>query len=792
MFNIINNNLNRQRGGLQPRPMQPQPMQQPMQQHMQQQPQLMQQQPQQRPLMPQPMQRPMQPQQVQQRRLMQRPMMPPQMQQRRPMPQPMPPMQPLHIQNKSNMPQQPPVQTPLMAIKSKNMVFISTQPDNAYFHWQVEVYMHQFSKFGIQDNCYILFAYPGSEPSEGAKNLKKIYKNVYWYKDERENRSYIPTIRPHLLAKFFKEYPHLAKNFLYHDADIIFTKLPDFSLMLNDNISYLSDTVGYIGYKYIMDCCKRYKAKYPELADDDLFLGMCKVVSIDPKLVIANQDNSGGAQLLLKNTNWQFWDECEKTCNKLYKYLCEYEQKYPIPHHIQKWTAEMWAILWDFWKMGGVTKIHKELDFSWATDTMDQYNSKNIFHLAGVTEETCKERFFKSRYTNKDVIAEYIKDNSIFDNIISTSATYGYTRLIIECAKKRGVRIDNSKTVINTTTTRPPTAPTAPTVAPKAPTAPKAPNPTNSIGRPIRACELSRNSPHEQSIDPLEERKQRLEERLRIEKARNMPTNNEFNNHHPFKFHNRHFRIPQAEIVEQLETTEQPLESVESVESLEQPLESIEQPAESIEQPAESVEPAKPIKPLEQLETVNINNYEDTSELKNINMDRLNYFDKRKIAYALLNNISLKDVINDNNPQPVALAEPEQKPEPVNVFSKFICININDTLSTVHTTTTTSTTTTIKVEPPKYVTKLIIEGEHYCATTYVIDETVFCCKKNIWRSIDNNYIIFFNGSVWIITYASSEKEIGPTSGGIVSNLSADLSVNRWNFECTAKIIKDVL
>ena len=127
--------------------------------------------------------------------------------------------------------------------------------------------------------------------------------------------------------------------------------------------------------------------------------------------------------------------------------MCEYERKYPVDHHVQKWTADMWAVLWNYWKIGGVTKIHKELDFSWATDTMDQYNSRNIFHLAGVSGETSKDRFYKGLYTNKNVIDEYLSDNTIFNHIIPTSATYGYTRVIIECSEKRGIISDRVASV---------------------------------------------------------------------------------------------------------------------------------------------------------------------------------------------------------------------------------------------------------------------------------------------------------------------------------------------------------
>ena len=501
----------------------------------------------------------------------------------------------------------------LDVIKQKNLIFVSAQPDNIYFHWQVEVYMYQFSKFGIIDNCHVLFGYSGDSPSEGGLKLQKMYKNIHFYKDERVDKTYIPTIRPHILAKFFNEFPDLGKNVFYHDSDILFVTLPDFASMLNDDIGYLSDTISYIGYNYIMECCKRYKDKFAELADDDLFIGMCKEVDIDPNLIIRNQKNSGGAQYLLKNINGAYWEECERMCVSLYKYMCSYEQKYPIAHHIQKWTADMWAVLWNYWKIGGQTKVHQQLDFSWATDTMKEYNSRTIFHLAGVSGDKCKDRFYKGLYTNKHLIDEYLKDSTIFDHIINTSSTYGYTRFVIECANKR-----NSSNLITTSTTS---------------------TTSKNVEKPLV----------EKTIDT------------------------------PNLFFDRHHRL-------------------------------------------------------------------------------FNHFNMKKLPFNVSNNVKekIQDVPNSAS------------------LKKFIYIS--------------KPTTTL--QPKQYITKLVIDSTHMCGNTYIMDNSVECCNKNIWRSIDDKYIIFYTGTSWIITYASCKSEIGPKAGGIASNLSNDLFTNKWNFNCSTNVIKE--
>ena len=587
----------------------------------------------------------------------------------------------------------------LMDIKNKNLIFVSAQPDNTYFHWQVEVYMYQFSKFGIIDNCHVLFGYTGEGPTEGGLKLKKMYKNIHFYKDERLDKTYIPTIRPHILAKFFKEFPYLGKNVFYHDSDILFVKLSNFSLLLNDNISYLSDTISYIGYNYIMECCKRYKDKYEELAEDDLFLGMCNEANINPNLVKINQQNSGGAQYLLKNINSNYWEECEKTCVSLYKYMCEYEKKYPISHHIQKWTADMWAVLWNYWKIGGITKIHKELDFSWATDTITDYNSKNIFHLAGVSGETSKDRFYKALYTNKDVIDEYLRDNTIFDHIIPTSSTYAYTRVIIECANKRQCT-ETSNSTTTTTTTKPIT-------------------------------ELQESKPKESK--PKEPKPKE--------------SNPRFMDHRLFPFNNFSHRANNK-----IDTNEN--------------------------------------------DSVQETNVPQDIDISKYNTNNMNYFDRRKLAYALLNNIPIDTVLN---PSPhiqtrQSLSNDKKPPTNNDMFKKFIYIkSINkDDSYTESTTKKIQLIDNNKTIKEKEIIKMNIEGSHPYVNTYIMDKEVTCCNKNIWRSIDNKHLIFFNGSIWIITYANCEKDIGPRAGGLATNLSPDLFVNKWTFDCDVKVIKDVL
>lgn len=311
------------------------------------------------------------------------------------------------------------------------MIFISAQPDTVYFHWQISLYIYQFAKHGILKYIRAVVGYQ-SKPSDFIIKLKEKYpNNIFWYKDTRENKSYIPSIRPHILAKYFKEYPE-GKNVFYHDSDIFLVKLPKFELMLNDNIAHLSDTRSYIGYDYLKNCSARYKSKHPELPELDIFNKMCKIIGINPMIVKNNQNNTGGAQYLLKNIDWQYWDRCEKKCVELHLFFNDYVKKYPINHHIQKWCVDMWVVLWEYWKLSRNTIIHKDLDFSWGTSTINDYHNKNIFHLAGITNKNNKDKFHKAKYNKKNVFDEYIKDPNIFNHVSPKNATFEYVKVLKE------------------------------------------------------------------------------------------------------------------------------------------------------------------------------------------------------------------------------------------------------------------------------------------------------------------------------------------------------------------------
>jgi hypothetical protein len=275
------------------------------------------------------------------------------------------------------------------------------------------------------------------EPTKESLGLKKYGVNIHHYIDNRQDKKYIPSIKPFLISKWLEEFPDNGKCFFLHDSDIIFRELPNFDTLCNDDIIYLSDTIGYIGYEYIMDCCKRYENKHPQLEKGQLLNEMVSVVGLNVECVECNQNNSGGGQYIIKDTDYLIWDKIYRDSTPLYNQMLDFQKRYPIhPGEIQFWTAEMWSLLWNLWLDGKETIVTEELDFSWATDPISVFNRKPILHMAGVTENLKNKKFYKGEFINSNPIDKLRNDPKYFDYIESNSSTIKYIEIIKSLIKK--------------------------------------------------------------------------------------------------------------------------------------------------------------------------------------------------------------------------------------------------------------------------------------------------------------------------------------------------------------------
>jgi len=270
----------------------------------------------------------------------------------------------------------------------KNLRYICVQPRILYYAWQVEVMINNFIKHGINpNNIDILVAWNPNDKTSDPENveawnkLASHYSSVrfFFYQDTREQPiHYISSVRPNILKQHFKAHPELeSEAIFYHDCDIVFTQTPNWTPFLNDRIWYLSNTNSYINYDYIIS------------KGLDVYDTMCKIIQIDPIIPKLMNSNSGGAQYIMKNVDWVFWEFVERDSERLFYEITQlnnYKKAADPKHHeLQIWCADMWAVLWNSWKFGNETKVVPEMDFSWATDPIDRWDETTIYHNAGAT-----------------------------------------------------------------------------------------------------------------------------------------------------------------------------------------------------------------------------------------------------------------------------------------------------------------------------------------------------------------------------------------------------------------------
>jgi len=272
------------------------------------------------------------------------------------------------------------------------MKYICAQPATQYFGWQLDVLLYSFKNAGVNLNdVHILLAIHESIDLYFDKLIKKYPEVIFsFYKDTRDYKGYIPSIKQHLLYKHYSALPELENETIFlMDADTCLTKSIDFNGLLNDNIWYVSDTVSYLGYDYL-------KQK-----GSDIYEPMFEIAGISEDVVKSMNNASGGAQYLYKNVKKEFWKDVVDMSHNLYEKISiisnEKKQKDESYFPIQIWTAEMWAMLWVAWKQGIMTSVHKNLNFCWATDYIEKWDQYSIYHNAGVTNSD-SGLFYKGAY----------------------------------------------------------------------------------------------------------------------------------------------------------------------------------------------------------------------------------------------------------------------------------------------------------------------------------------------------------------------------------------------------------
>ena len=332
-------------------------------------------------------------------------------------------------------------------------IIITAQPDDQYFIWQNHLYIESCLNQGFtQDQIQILLYKPKNiQYNNNWNKLKEIYPNIniFLYEDKGVQQFlgvYIPIIRPHILWQHFEVYPELKdKTIIYTDSDILWLDTLNINHLLLDNINYVSDASSYLNYSYFEN---KYKQVIPEKLEEaksvDFLKEVCNIVGVDKKIVIDNNNNTGGVQYILKNIDADFWKKVETDVLKIRLYLQQVNKIYFKNENdgIQSWCADLWAVQFNLWYRNLETKVVKELDFAWATEPIEKLNSCTIYHNAGVTGKYMNDipYFYKGAYhTGQNPLLDEHLETVINNEQSKKYCTWYYTNKLLELKNKYNI-----------------------------------------------------------------------------------------------------------------------------------------------------------------------------------------------------------------------------------------------------------------------------------------------------------------------------------------------------------------
>lgn len=293
----------------------------------------------------------------------------------------------------------------------KQLKFLCVQPDDDYYLWQVHLWLESLKNIGHSDKAIVLIFTPMfREKNEKWKMIVDLYPEAtfYFHKDEENINNlislYIPIIRPYTLWKYFEKHPELSENAIFYcDSDILFTDKFNVDKFIQDDICYLSNTNSYINATYF-DGKERdvLPNKLEEYKKRDILGELTEAVGISREIAEKYNDHSGGAQYLLKNIDAEFWKKVFNNTLYIRQYLLTVNKEFFKDENtgFQSWCSDMWGVLWTIWFREQETKVIPELNFAWATDSIEKLNTYTILHNAGVSSKFMDNvpYFYKGAY----------------------------------------------------------------------------------------------------------------------------------------------------------------------------------------------------------------------------------------------------------------------------------------------------------------------------------------------------------------------------------------------------------
>lgn len=285
------------------------------------------------------------------------------------------------------------------------MKILCAAPAIPRFEWEVQVLLASIRRLTDMEVVLLFTEHDFTVP---AHFRKKPGVSVSVYSDRRDDKDYIPSVRPYLLWQYLAEDPaREQEQYFYIDSDIIFRAWIDCATLGANEGNVVGSTCdSYIGLAYIEQC-----QRGPEIA--------AKIAEICGTTVEAMRGVPGiGAHLVLTNPTAAFWQRSYEDSNEIYHYL------EGVDTNVQKWTAEMWAQVFGWVREGKTLVVSQELGFCLPTDPIEKWDTVNILHNAGILADKSHEYFFKGQYVNYSPLGRN------FDFVRRDKCTYRYIEAI--------------------------------------------------------------------------------------------------------------------------------------------------------------------------------------------------------------------------------------------------------------------------------------------------------------------------------------------------------------------------
>jgi hypothetical protein len=308
----------------------------------------------------------------------------------------------------------------------KKLHIIAVQPIDLVYWWTLRVWLTNLRKYDLSQYARVLIWIPfdrirfQKHPRWGELEKDFPEAKFFYYADVENNLAnfiqpynYIPLLRPICLEKHFAQYPELSKDAIYYtDCDTVFTKDPVWLRgdWIQDDIDRMSFTgvkannYNYQGAKYLDEKVKDVEPETLEAYKKvDVVDGLAKIFQLDRAFFESKEDNFGGVQYLLKNLDATYWRDIKNGCLHIRQYFDgavginrrfftskSRTAKQNEDKGIQSWCADLWANQLNLWRLGRDTQTPDEMNFIWATDPIEKWDSAYIYHDAGASSSSIK------------------------------------------------------------------------------------------------------------------------------------------------------------------------------------------------------------------------------------------------------------------------------------------------------------------------------------------------------------------------------------------------------------------